>query len=33
MTQEHAKEMLENLSKDLNQNFSALEKAMSKKGI
>ncbi|MBE9399381.1 DUF3313 domain-containing protein [Pontibacterium sp. N1Y112] len=33
LKQEHAKEMLENLSKDLNQNFSALEKAMSKKGI
>ena len=33
LKQEHATEMLENLSKDLNQNFSALEKAMSKKGI
>lgn len=30
---EHAKEMLENLSKDLNQNFSLLEKALGKKRI
>ena len=33
LKQEHAKEMLEKLSKDLDQNFSVLEKAMSKKGI